>query len=142
LGRIGAAALSRAPWFERWATPRSFDLLAWVALTPKERDALEAETATTARTFLQGGAGLLAAAPSKEVATAILEGCETMLRDNIDQIDRTPSPAQIAEFRDTLRQRFHTSFHASVRFLSVAVIDDRCSLRGNSRLLRMSCAQG
>jgi putative heme-binding domain-containing protein len=60
-------------------------------------------TATTARTFLQGGAGLLAAAPSKEVARAILDGCETMLRDNIDQIDRNPSPAQIAEFRDTLR---------------------------------------
>ena len=60
-------------------------------------------TATTARTFLQGGAGLLAAAPSKEVALAVLDGCETMLHDNIDQVGREPSPAQEAEFRDTLR---------------------------------------
>jgi putative heme-binding domain-containing protein len=60
-------------------------------------------SATTARAFLQGGAGLLVAAPSKDVAKAIAEGCETMLRDNIDQIDKNPSPAQIAEFRDTLR---------------------------------------
>ena len=71
--------------------------------TPVDKWQDRVMTATTARTFLQGGAGLLAAAPSKEVATAIVEGCETMLRDNIDQIDRAPSPAQIAEFRDTLR---------------------------------------
>ena len=60
-------------------------------------------SATTARTFLQGGTGLLAVAPSKEIAQAVLDGCETMLRDNIDQVDRNPSPAQQAEFRDTLR---------------------------------------
>jgi putative heme-binding domain-containing protein len=60
-------------------------------------------TSTTARTFLQGGTALLAAAPSREAALAVLEGCQTMLRDNIDRIDRQPSPAQEAEFRDTLR---------------------------------------
>ncbi|MGD9634782.1 MAG: HEAT repeat domain-containing protein, partial [Pirellulales bacterium] len=71
--------------------------------TPADRWQERVLTATTARTFLQGGTGLLVAAPSKEVAKAIADGCESMLRDNIDQIDRTPSPAQIAEFRDTLR---------------------------------------
>jgi putative heme-binding domain-containing protein len=60
-------------------------------------------SATTARIFLQGGAGLLAEAPSKQLALAVLDGCQTMLRDNIDQMDRSPSPDQIAEFRDTLR---------------------------------------
>ena len=60
-------------------------------------------TATAARTFLQGGTGLLAAAPSRDVALAVLSGCESMLRDNIDKIGNNPSPAQLAEFRDTLR---------------------------------------
>jgi len=71
--------------------------------TPVDKWQERVLSATTARAFLQGGAGLLVAAPSKDLAKAIAEGCETMLRDNIDQIDRQPSPAQIAEFRDTLR---------------------------------------
>jgi putative heme-binding domain-containing protein len=60
-------------------------------------------SATTARTFLQGGTGLLTAAPSRNVALAVLEGCKTMLRENIDQVGNQPSPTQEAEFRDTLR---------------------------------------
>ena len=60
-------------------------------------------SATTARIFLQGGTALLAAAPSREAALAVLGGCQTMLRDNIDQIGKQPSPSQEAEFRDTLR---------------------------------------
>jgi putative heme-binding domain-containing protein len=71
--------------------------------TPVDQWQEKVLTATSARTFLQGGTGLLAAAPSREVALAILEGCEAMLRDNIDQIDGSPSAAQLAEFRDTLR---------------------------------------
>jgi putative heme-binding domain-containing protein len=71
--------------------------------TPVDQWQEKVLSATSARVFLQGGTGLLAAAPSKETAIAVLDGCETMLRDNIDQIDRTPSPAQTAEFLDTLR---------------------------------------
>ncbi len=71
--------------------------------TPVDQWQDQVISANSARIFLQGGAGLLAAAPSREVALAVLEGCETMLHDNIDQIGKQPSPAQEAEFRDTLR---------------------------------------
>ncbi len=71
--------------------------------TPADQWREKVLSSTTARTFLQGGTALLAAAPSREAALAVLDGCQTMLHDNIDQVDREPSPAQEAEFRDTLR---------------------------------------